>query len=78
MSDNKKLANPQGMRSFSDRLDAKVGWEGGYKETSGTRGFIHGVWHTGAGIATFNGKEFSRAGEQFSKMWETPKQPPAK
>jgi hypothetical protein len=73
-----KLTNPPGMRSMSDKLDQAVGWEGAYKESSGPRGFIHGVWHTGAGVVGAvtpgdnNAKgEFQRAGEQFSKMWES-------
>ena len=66
------------MRGFSDKLDDVMGWECGYKETSGTRGFVHGVWHGGAGIwdavrpsdGTNNaGGEFGRAADQFSKMW---------
>ncbi len=68
------------MRSFSDKLDSVAGWHGGYKETSGTRGFVHGMWHTGAGVSAavgsvFGGNgnasgEFRRAGDQFSKMWK--------
>ncbi len=80
MSTNKshgQLANPAGMRSLSDKLDDAAGWSGGYKESSGTRGFIHGVWHTGAGVVAAvtpgnnNAKgEFGRAGDQFSKIWK--------
>ncbi len=38
------------MRSVSDKLDEKMGWKGEYKEKSGVRGFIHGVYHTGVGV----------------------------
>ena len=69
MSDKRPLANPEGMRSFSDKLDSAMGWEGGYKEESKFWGAIHGVWHTGAGIVTLNPKEFDWAGEQFKKGW---------
>ena len=68
-NNNKKLANPKAVRGFSNWLDEKAGWHGGYKEESKVRGFVHGVWHTGAGVCTFNKKEFSRAKEQFKKGW---------
>ena len=67
------LYNPKGPRNLSDRLDQAVGWHGAYKESSGTRGFIHGVWHSGAclGAAVTGGNaagECKRARDQFSKM----------
>lgn len=80
MSDNKsfgKLANPPAARGVSDWLDNTMDWQGGYKESSRTRGCIHGVWHTGAGLlaAVTPGNnnaagEFGRAGQQFSRMWK--------
>jgi len=66
---NKRLANPQEMRSFSDRVDDRMGWHGGYKDSSRPRGFIHGVWHYGAGVATFNKNEFRRGNQQFGKAF---------
>ena len=63
------LINPPPVRNFSDKLDNAIGWEGGYKEDSRVRGFIHGTWHAGAGIVTGNPKEFDRAGEQFGKTF---------
>lgn len=63
------LANPAGPRSFSDKLDSVI-WTDGYKDTSCTRGVVHGLWHTGAGIVRWNGDEFSRAAEQFGKCRE--------
>ncbi len=72
MSQQKKnLANPKPARGFSNWLDKQMGWNGGYKEESKARGCVHGVWHTGAGIATFNKHEFSRAADQFSKGWSS-------
>mmetsp|Transcript_47350 Transcript_47350/g.42449 ORF Transcript_47350/g.42449 Transcript_47350/m.42449 type:complete len:84 (-) Transcript_47350:78-329(-) len=65
----KSLANPKPVRGFSNWLDQKVGWTGGYKEESKARGFVHGVWHTGAGIFTANSNEFSRAKQQFQRGW---------
>ena len=64
----KNLYNPKPLRSVSNWVDSKMGWEGEAKEKSGTRGFIHGVSHTLFGMATFNGDEFKRAGEQFGRM----------
>ena len=76
MSDDKKpLANPPAMRGFSDRVDRFMGWEGDYKNDSRLRGFIHGAWHTGAGVATGNKREYDRAGEQFNKTTR-PRSPP--
>ena len=72
--DEKGVSNNKTMRGVSDRLDNLCGWKGGYKETSGVRGFIHGCYHTGVGIGkavVWNKEgakaEFSRAGNQFSK-----------
>eukprot|EP00483_Globobulimina_turgida_P009286 UN09305 len=70
----KNLANPKPARGFSNWLDTQMGWTGGYKEESKARGFVHGVWHTGAGITTFNKHEFSRASEQFQKGWSSTSQ----
>eukprot|EP00484_Ammonia_sp_Unknown_P005401 CAMPEP_0197057388 /NCGR_PEP_ID=MMETSP1384-20130603/96688_1 /TAXON_ID=29189 /ORGANISM="Ammonia sp." /LENGTH=72 /DNA_ID=CAMNT_0042491793 /DNA_START=74 /DNA_END=289 /DNA_ORIENTATION=+ len=66
---SKPLANPKPVRGFSDKLDNAMGWNDGYKNESKVRGFIHGVWHTGAGVVTLNPKEFSRAGDQFKRGW---------
>ncbi len=38
------------MRGVSDWVDKKMGWNGKYKEDSGTQGFIHGVYHYGVGL----------------------------
>lgn len=70
----KGVSNNKSMRSFSDKLDSVCGWKDGYKEESGVRGFIHGVYHSGVGAAKWvagNSEgakaEFKRAGDQFSK-----------
>ncbi len=63
---NSGLANPQPVRNFSNKLDDVV-WKDGYKDKSCSRGVVHGVWHTGAGVFTGNKAEFTRAGEQFNK-----------
>ncbi|EAR97084.1 hypothetical protein TTHERM_01353120 (macronuclear) [Tetrahymena thermophila SB210] len=75
MLNEKGVSNQKEMRSFSDKLDNAMGWKDGYKETSGTRGFIHGAYHTGVGVAKFvvgntqgAKAELNRAGTQFSKM----------
>ena len=75
---SKPLANPPEWRDRSNKLDKAMGWEGDYKDESRLRGFVHGVWHTGAGIATGNPKEFDRAGEQFSKTTRPPSPPTQK
>jgi hypothetical protein len=77
MSGKEPLANPEGMRSFSDRLDKFMGWEGQYKDDSRLRGFVHGVWHDGAGLITGNPREHERANEQYKKVTRPPS-PPAK
>lgn len=73
----KGVSNHAGHRSISDKLDQKMGWEGGYKETSGTRGFIHGTYHSSIGLykgirGNFEGAgaEFKRAGDQFGRMFK--------
>ena len=83
MSDDNKdksepLANPSAWRDASNKLDKAMGWEGNYKDESRLRGFVHGVWHSGAGIVTGNPKEFDRAGEQFSKTTRPPSPPTTK
>ena len=60
------LANPKGPRSISDKLDSTL-WKDGYKDTSCTRGIVHGVWHAGAGLIRSSDDEYKRAGEQFGK-----------
>ena len=70
---SKKLANPPAARGLSNWLDKQMGWYS--PSDSRVRGAIHGVWHTGAGICTFNSREFSRAGEQFSNVTR-PRTPP--
>ena len=72
---NKPLANLPGMRSLSDQLDEMMGWKGQYKDDSRVRGAIHGTWHTIAGVATGNEREFQRSDEQFSKMTRPPSPP---
>ena len=72
---NKKLdvVEIAAMRGFSNYLDELFGWKDGYKDESSIRGFIHGVWHTGAGVCRFvssgnAGDEFIRAGQQFDRL----------
>lgn len=60
------LANPAGPRKASDKLD-DIFWKDGYKDTSCSRGIIHGIWHAGAGAVRGSKDEFSRAGEQFAQ-----------
>ena len=78
MADKKpepQLANPAGVRSFSDQLDKVMGWEGAYKEDSRLRGLIHAGWHYGAGVKTGNEREYERAKEQFSRTTRAPSPP---
>jgi len=70
----KGVSNHPGMRSISDRLDNMMGWTEERKETSGTRGLIHGVYHTGIGVGKYLYRnpegahaEWNRACEQFSR-----------
>lgn len=74
MSKKGVVGNNKEMRGVSNWLDEKLGWDEGYKEKSGTRGFIHGVWHTGAGVVQYvqgNNEnadaEWKQAGAQFKK-----------
>ena len=79
----KGVSNNKTMRGVSDWLDDKMEWEGKRKEESGTRGIIHGTYHTAIGIgkaACLNlqgaSAEFGRAGEQFSKGRNVGRSPP--
>ena len=79
----KGVSNHKGMRSFSDRLDNAMGWTGERKDGSGTRGFIHGVYHTGIGVGKYlygnregANAEWNRAGQQFSRSKNVGRSPP--
>jgi hypothetical protein len=68
--DEKGVSNNKEMRGFSNWLDNKMDWQGESKDGSGTRGFIHGVYHSSVGVGKYvcgnseGGKaEFNRAGE---------------
>lgn len=70
----KGVSNNAYWRGKSNGIDNFFGWNGGYGQTSGTRGFVHGVYHTGVGVGkAFNGNfqgsgaELSRAGQQFAR-----------
>jgi len=40
------------MRSLSNKMDDFL-WNGGYKDTSGTRGSLHRAYHYGVGVVKF-------------------------
>ena len=48
-SSEKGVSNRPGFRAVSDRLDATV-FPGGYRNESGTRAVLHGVYHEGVAI----------------------------
>ena len=77
------VSNNKTMRGVSDRLDDCMGWHGERKTGSGTRGAIHGVYHTAVGIGKFcvgntagASAELNRAGQQFSRARNVGNSPP--
>ena len=81
MSDQKSKAtlnNDPSDRAASNWLDKKMGWEGGYKEESCTRGILHGLYHDRQGnIREQKGDhdgaklERDRAQQQYDKCKKT-------
>ena len=41
----KGVSNNKADRSWSDKIDKFMGWEGGYKDESELRAKIHGIYH---------------------------------
>ena len=69
----KGVSNNQDIRKISDAIDKVMKWD--TNKDSKTRAIIHGIYHSGIGIAkkvTGNDegaqKEFDRAKEQFEKL----------
>ena len=69
----KGVSNNKNMRKISDALDKAMGWD--KNKDSKARAIIHGIYHTGIGIAKdIKGNdegaqsEYDRAKEQFGKL----------
>lgn len=69
----KGVSNNQDIRKVSDAIDQAMGWD--KNKDSKARAIIHGIYHTGIGIAKdIKGNdegaqsEYDRAKEQFDKL----------
>lgn len=79
MLQEKELSNDPFFRKISDYLDDKLDWKNEKQEQSGTRGFLHGIYHTMIGTFKYfanniegSSNEYSRAKIQFNRMKTQP------
>lgn len=75
MMKEKGLSNDPFFRRISDYLDDKMDWKNEKQEQSGTRGLLHGMYHTMIGTLKYlannsegSSTEYSRAKIQFRRM----------